>query len=129
VAHTRILLVEDTRIHTRIIQRCLGNDYELAAESTAEDAIPRLVRESFDLLIIDWSLPGADGINLIQTIRKDLDFQSIPVIMQTAKDRAEHVSRARSAGVDDYIVKPVNCASLQEKVQALLNARSSSSGP
>lgn len=119
-SQTRILVVEDSRIHARIIKRCLGEAYDLSVEATAEEAVPLLVGEPFDLLIIDWGLPGASGLSLVRTLRNDYDFREIPILMQTAKDRAQHVTEALDAGVDDYIVKPVNCELLIKKVKTLL---------
>jgi two-component system chemotaxis response regulator CheY len=117
--HARILVVEDSRIHARVIQRCL-NAYDLTLTRTAEDAVPILVSESFDLLIVDWGLPEASGLSLVRAVRNDPDVGSLPILMQTAKDRAEHVSEAVQAGVDDYVVKPVNCSQLCAKVSGLL---------
>ncbi len=116
----QILIVEDSRIHARIIQRCLGETYDLSVETTTEDAVPRLVGGDFALLVVDWGLPGASGLSLVRALRKDPDFQDLPILMQTAKDRAEHVSEALEVGVDDYIVKPIDCESLNKKVQLLL---------
>lgn len=118
----RVLVVEDSTIHARVIQRCL-RAYDLTLTRTAEDAIPILVSGAFDLLIVDWGLPKANGLSLVRAVRNDPDVGPFPILMQTAKDRAEHVTEAVQAGVDDYIVKPVNCSQLRTKVSGLLSEK------
>jgi len=116
-----ILLVEDTFLHARVVERCLQDDYTLIVEETAEDAYARLAEDSVDLLLVDWSLPGKNGLALVQAVRKSDAFGDLPIIMQTGEDREEYVRRALAAGVDDYIAKPIACATLQTKVANLIS--------
>lgn len=115
-----ILLVEDTSVHARIVDRCLGDGYNVSVEESAEAALYRLSRDAFDLLIVDWTLPGASGLRLVQTLKQSDRFSELPIIMQTAKDRAEHVRQAVRAGADDYLVKPISCSALRNKVEDVL---------
>jgi len=119
-SRVHILLVEDTFLHARIVQRCLQNDYVLTVEETVEDAYTCLTETPVDLLLVDWSLPGKNGLALVQTVRESDAFGDIPIIMQTGEDREEYVRRALEAGVDDYIAKPIACTTLQEKVANLI---------
>jgi CheY-like chemotaxis protein len=117
----RILVIEDNRIQSRIVERCLrtGGFEDFTTVASSEDALARLEEDDdYDLLIIDWMLPGVSGIDFVHALRSSESFHSIPIIMQTAKDRPEHVEKARKAGVNGYVVKPVlNCSSLVHQIK------------
>lgn len=115
-----VLVVEDNAVQGRIVKRCLSEhvDYEkLTAVRTAEDALQALHgNTSYDVLIVDWMLPGVSGIELVQTVRRRETFDPVYIIMQTAKDRAEHVEEALDAGADNYVIKPLDCDALGRKI-------------
>lgn len=119
----RILVVEDNRVHQRILQRHLEGaeaTYRLVLEPDAEAAWERLVHQQFHLLIVDWGLPGQNGLHLLRSLRTTPAHRDVPVLMQTGEDRRPYVRRALAAGVDDYLVKPVQGRALRRKVDALL---------
>lgn len=126
-AQTRILLVEDNRVQARATQNCLEKEHDVVLKTSVEDALPRFAPSNFDLVIVDWGLPGESGLSFVRDLRANADFQDLPIMMQTGEDRAENVRKAVEAGVDDYVVKPVYCETLREKVTALLE--SSPAGP
>jgi CheY-like chemotaxis protein len=117
----RILVIEDNRVHTRIVERCLttGGFEDFTIVSSSEQALDCLRdHEGYDLLIVDWMLPGVSGLDFVRALRDSESFHDIPIIMQTAKDRKEHLDRARAAGVDGYVVKPLqDCASLINQIK------------
>mgnify|MGYP002763280373 CR=1 FL=1 len=119
----RILVIEDNRIQARIVERCLrtGGFDDFTTVESSEEALTRLeADDDFDLLIIDWMLPGVSGLEFVHALRTSESFHSIPVIMQTAKDRPEHLEKARQAGVNGYVVKPVlNCSSLVNQIKKI----------
>lgn len=116
----RILAVEDTLIHSRIIDRCLGDAYELTIVKTAEEARDRLDAERFDLLLVDWGLPRESGLSLVQDLRSGTSEDRLPIVMLTAEDRVEYVTEALDAGVNDYVVKPTGCDVLRQKIDELV---------
>jgi DNA-binding response OmpR family regulator len=118
-ASIHILAVEDTLVHSRIIERCLNDDYDLTVVKTAEEARDRLDAEQFDLLLVDWGLPGESGLSLIKDLRNGADNNRLPIVMLTAEDRVEHVTEALDAGVNDYVVKPTGCDVLRRKIDGL----------
>jgi two-component system phosphate regulon response regulator PhoB len=123
----RILLVEDNRVQARATQNCLGKKHEVVLETSVEDAHARFDPAEFDLVVVDWGLPGESGLSFVRRLRDHPEAQGLPIMMQTGEDRAEHVQKAVAAGVDDYVVKPVYCETLREKADALL--ASSPAGP
>lgn len=124
----RILLVEDSRVYQRLVRRCLGDTYEVIAESSAVAAEKRLEDTSFDLFLVDWGLSQQSGLAFIRTLRNSDHFSNQPIIMLTSKNRSSDVRRAMRLGIDDYIVKPASCAILRQKAAASLDARRGSSG-
>ncbi len=120
-APLRILAIEDTLIHTRIVKRCLADACDLATVESAEAARSRLERETFDLLLVDWGLPGESGLSFVRELQRGGEAGPAPaIIMLTAEDREDYVAEAIEAGVDDYIVKPLRCEVLRTKVAALV---------
>ena len=119
----RILVIEDNRIQARIVERCLrtGGYEDFTIVTSSEDALAHLEKdEGYDLLIIDWMLPGVSGIDFVHALRSSNSFHDIPIIMQTAKDRPEHLEKAKKAGVNGYVVKPVlNCTSLVNQIKKI----------
>ena len=115
----RILLVEDNRTMARILERGLQtegySDYVLV--ESAEEALDALVAQSFDLFILDWMLPGVSGLELARLLRNSNTYGNHPIIISTAKDHSDHVQEAFAAGVDDYIVKPINLEALSTKLK------------
>lgn len=119
----RILVIEDNRIQARIVERCLnaGGYEDFTVVKSSEEALDCLEHDDdYDLIIIDWMLPGISGIDFVQVLRESESFRDIPIIMQTAKDRPEHLEKAREVGVDGYVVKPVlKCSSILNHVQRI----------
>lgn len=76
-----------------------------------------LAHESFDLFLLDWQLPDADGIEVLNEIRARAP--RAPVIFTTARDRDEDVVRVLQAGADDYIAKPVRRGELLARIEAV----------
>jgi len=117
-----ILVVEDNRVQSRIVKRCLdqrrrGDFVKVIPD--AEEAL-KLLRDDamqFDLLLLDWMLPSTSGMDVLQRVRQSGRHSDVRVIMQTAKDRKEHVEQAIEAGADDYLVKPLDCEALLRKVR------------
>jgi two-component system chemotaxis response regulator CheY len=90
----------------------------------AEDgltAVPKLETNCYDLALVDWDMPGMNGLELIRHIRSHSGIGSLPVIMVTAENRQEQISAAAEAGANDYVVKPFDAVDLQQKVRNILN--------
>ncbi|MEO7324454.1 MAG: response regulator transcription factor [Dokdonella sp.] len=82
--------------------------------------------EAIDLLLLDWMLPDASGIEVIETIRSSANNR-LPVIFLTARDAEDDLVRGLSSGADDYVIKPPKRRELLARVQALLRRHGSES--
>lgn len=81
------------------------------------DGYNRYKAETWDLLIIDWMLPGMDGVSICRKIRQDND--SIPIIMLTAKDSESDQVLGLEMGADDYVTKPFSPLALMARIKAV----------
>ncbi len=85
-----------------------------------------LIRETFDLLILDWSMPGKDGLAILEWMASAM-AERPPVIMMTNRTAKQDISDALNAGADDYITKPEDPVVIAARINALLR-RSAGSG-
>jgi two-component system phosphate regulon response regulator PhoB len=124
-AAVRLLVVEDDAALAELIRFNLeAEGYAAVIAETAEDAELLLGEDQFDLIILDWMLPGMSGIELCRRIRRRDDTQTVPILMLTARGEEGDRVRGLSTGADDYVVKPFSVPELMARVQALLRRAS-----
>jgi two-component system response regulator MprA len=114
----RILIIEDDQAILKLLQRGLA--YEGYVVDMATDGRTGLILardHTPDLVILDWMLPGIDGLEVCNRLRSG---GSIPILMLTAKDTVQDRIQGLDAGADDYMVKPFNLDELLARVRALL---------
>ena len=115
----KILVVEDDKNLNKSICLFLAQKgFEAQGCFDGEEALDLLYKTSFDLVISDIMMPKVDGYKLLENVRK-LD-KSIPFIFMTAKEDFPSKQKGFNAGVDDYLVKPVDLQELYLRVNALL---------
>src|SRR5262249_33985564 len=103
----------------RILQRSLAAEgYDVATAATGDEGRASLTRGGFDGVILDWMLPGRDGLELLTEIRKG--GSRVPVLLLTARDAIEDRVAGLDRGADDYLVKPFATAELLARVRAML---------
>lgn len=115
----RILLVEDDNSIGTALKKGLEQEsfaVDLVGDGT--QAFDLAVSESFDLIILDWMLPGIEGLQLCTSIRKENIMT--PILMLTAKGQIDNKVEGLNAGADDYLVKPFEYEELLARVKALL---------
>lgn len=122
-----VLLVEDNPINQKVMGRMIDSlgGATVEAVDSGEAAIGKLEAESFDLVFMDLQLDGMDGIQTTEEIRKMRSAATdpkVPVIMLSGySDRASE-ERARSAGADEYVLKPVDPDRLAEILERVRSA-------
>jgi DNA-binding response OmpR family regulator len=115
----RVLIVEDEDKMAEALRQGLEADhYSVSVAHTGEEGFYMASTETFDLVILDWLLPGRDGIEILTQLRQRGVF--IPVLLLTAKDATEDRVRGLDAGADDYLVKPFAFPELLARTRALL---------
>ena len=117
-----ILIVDDYKTMLRIIRNLLKqlgfNNVDEATDGCA--ALQKLRAKEYGLVISDWNMEPMSGIDLLKEVRADNKLQGLPFIMITAESKTENVVAAKEAGVNNYIVKPFNAATLKEKLSSVI---------
>ena len=119
-----ILIVDDSQDNRLILEARLASlDYATAMAADGQEAI-RLTKELLpDLVLLDWMMPGLDGLEVCKRLRADADLPFIPIILVTAKSAVQDVVEGLAAGADDYVTKPVEHAALVARVRAMLRIK------
>ena len=116
-----ILVVDDYQTMVRIIRNLLKQlgfeEVDDASDGTA--ALARLKDRKYGLVISDWNMEPMTGYELLRHVRADENLRTTPFIMVTAESKTENVIAAKKAGVNNYIVKPFNAATLKSKIEAV----------
>ncbi|MCX8017867.1 MAG: response regulator [Rhodocyclaceae bacterium] len=120
-----LLVVDDEPMNLIIIREFLDDPaYRLDCLTSGAAAWEKLrAGERYDLAILDWMMPGMDGLELLRRIRADARHAAMPVVMQTAAASPEQVGAAVAAGANQYLTKPFDSATLVAVVAAALAAR------
>ncbi|MEK6593715.1 MAG: phosphate regulon transcriptional regulator PhoB [Pseudomonadota bacterium] len=119
-----ILVVEDEPA----IQELISYNLELAGHrvlraASAEQALEMVRSELPDLVVLDWMLPGMNGIEFARRLRADKRTQAVPVIMLTARAEEQDKLAGLETGADDYLTKPFSPRELNARIKAVLRRR------
>ncbi|GAA6211083.1 MAG: response regulator [Rhodomicrobiaceae bacterium] len=116
-----VLVVDDYKTMIRIIRNLLKqlgfSDIDDAADGT--EALAKMQQRQYGLVISDWNMEPMTGYELLKEVRSDENLMKTPFIMVTAESKTENVIAAKKAGVNNYIVKPFNAATLSAKINAV----------
>lgn len=115
----RMLVVEDDAKTAQALRQGLtAEGYETVVARTGDEGLERLESGSYDLVVLDWMLPGRDGMEVLRAARAR--GAKPPVLLLTARDTVEDRVMGLDSGADDYLVKPFAFAELVARVRALL---------
>mgnify|MGYP002040856531 CR=1 FL=1 len=115
----QLLLVEDDFDLSGILSRSLSSrGFEILCCSDGAEALAAARKKNFDIILLDLSLPGLDGLELLQQLRAAQ--QDLPVLILTARDGTAERIAGLDAGADDYLVKPFDVEEFKARVRALL---------
>ncbi|WKB54492.1 chemotaxis response regulator CheY [Eleftheria terrae] len=121
-ADMKFLIVDDFSTMRRIVRGLLKEaGYQNAEE--AEDgavALQMLKNGKYDFVVSDINMPNMNGFDLLASIKADESLKHLPVLMVTAEARKEDIVRAAQDGAAGYIVKPFTKATLEEKVEKIM---------
>jgi two-component system response regulator MprA len=114
----RILIIEDDTAILKVLQRGLSYEgYMVDVATDGRSGLNMAQNHHPDLVILDWMLPGMDGLDVCRRLRLQ---SGLPILMLTAKDTIQDRVQGLDAGADDYIVKPFNLDELTAHIRALL---------
>jgi len=121
VPPARILIVDDEPFNVDLLEQQLAEQgYRTIVATDGAQALERLAAEAPDLVLLDWMMPGMDGLEVLRRMRAEPRWAAVPVIMLTARGSTEDKVRALDAGADDYVTKPTDEAELWARIRAHL---------
>lgn len=124
----RALLVEDDELLAAGIQRALEREgLHVDWLDNGKHALEALFTETFDIVILDLSLPGMDGLDVLSNVRSENN--DTPVLILTARDTVNDRVKGLDCGADDYLVKPFELVELKARVRALTRRSQGKSNP
>jgi two-component system copper resistance phosphate regulon response regulator CusR len=115
----KLLLIEDDAKTAQAIRKGLsGEGFQVTVARTGDEGVAALSGGPCDLVVLDWMLPGRDGIEILKMQRAQ--GRRTPVLLLTARDTVEDRVLGLDSGADDYLVKPFAFAELLARIRALL---------
>ena len=123
------LIVDDSRAIRRILSGMLTDiGFAVAEAAHGKEALAHLQAHAASpsrphLVLVDWNMPEMNGLELVQAVRRDERFASIPLMMVTTETEMAQVLRALEAGAQEYVMKPFTKEVIEEKLRVLGLAR------
>jgi two-component system alkaline phosphatase synthesis response regulator PhoP len=117
----RLLLIDDEQDMLELLYYHLGLfGFEVFTASDGPSGLKLAQNEKFDLILLDWMMPGMNGLEVLSELKHNKKTEEIPVFMFTAKGIVEDIDQAFDIGADDYIVKPIEGDELAKRLKAKL---------
>lgn len=114
----RILIIEDDKVLAKIVEQCIGKNYEVDHAYDGEEGLLFAKQDIYDAIILDIMLPIMNGYDVLKNLRQDKIYT--PVLILTAKDSINDKIEGFRSGADDYLVKPFNREELLVRLEALI---------
>lgn len=118
-----ILLVDDQHVSLMLLRQLLrqiDNNHSVHTFTSPHEALSWTAANPVDLVVTDYKMPGMDGIEFIRAFRSSPGFSRVPVVMVSADDDGDLREAARAAGVNEFLVKPVDHRACRDLCGGLL---------
>lgn len=119
----KILIVEDNKEMNEYLVEIFSSDFDVIYAFNGKDGLDKAQSENVDLIISDIMMPVMDGLELTSHLKSDLKSSHIPIVLLTAKNIENDITKGYQSGADAYIVKPFNAENLELLVNNLLHTR------
>ncbi len=120
----RVLVVDDNPLNVELIADNLAEEgYHVERALSGEEALAKVATQSFDLVLLDVMMPGMNGYEVCERLKRDEKTRLLPVVMVTALEAREDRIRGITAGADDFIHKPFDRAELLIRVKACIRTK------
>ena len=117
----RLLVVDDNALNRDMLSRRLTRrGYEVHVAEDGEKALDAIAAQPFDLVLLDWMMPGLSGIDVLKRVREEHSPIELPVIMATARTEADDVVVALKHEANDYVTKPLNFDVVHARIETQL---------
>jgi two-component system chemotaxis response regulator CheY len=117
----KALVVDDSRAIRVILGKMLRDaGFEVSEAADGRAALDILATgRVFDVALVDWNMPGMDGLQLVQAVRSERKHDAVRIMMVTTENEVERIVRALDAGANEYLMKPFTNEALVEKLAIL----------
>ncbi len=121
----KVLIADDSKMmrvmHVRSLRQ-VGYEVEATEANNGEEALAAFEPGKFDLVIVDWNMPGMDGVEFVRAAREKerAAGKRTPILMITSQSTEEQMLKAKEAGVDNLLTKPVTPEALGAALEMLL---------
>jgi signal transduction histidine kinase/DNA-binding response OmpR family regulator len=122
-AHPLALIIEDNRDLRRFIASCINEQFRVLEADSGASGWQTAITAIPDIIISDVMMPGLDGFQLIEKLKKDVRTSHVPVILLTAKAGQQHKLEGLKTGADDYLTKPFDAPELLTRMDNLIAQR------
>jgi two-component system chemotaxis response regulator CheY len=114
----RALVIDDSKAMRMILKRELvALDFEVFEAGDGQEALSRLAElGAVDVVLVDWTMPGMDGMTFVHQVRAEAAYEEMRVVMITSESDPAQIFHALMAGVDEYATKPITRDALAEKL-------------
>lgn len=113
----KILIVDDSATIRNLVKIALKLDgYDITTAIDGQDALEKLGKNSFDMLITDLNMPNMDGRELIKNVREISEFVKLPIIVLSSLSSAKDITNTMDIGADAYITKPFDNVKLRAEI-------------
>jgi two-component system, chemotaxis family, chemotaxis protein CheY len=117
----RALILDDSRAMRMILRRImLSAGFEVVEAADGGQGLDALVGGPLpDVALVDWNMPGIDGLAFVNAVRDDPDYRPMTLMMVTTESEHDQVVRALAAGAHEYIIKPFTADAIVDKLELL----------
>ncbi|MGE3250614.1 MAG: response regulator transcription factor [Hyphomonadaceae bacterium] len=116
-----VLVVDDLEDNRDLLRRRLMiAHFQVSEACDGQQCLDKLAAEPFDAVLLDYMMPGLDGLETLRRIRSQWDKSQMPVIMVTARDEDPMIVKCLEAGANDFVAKPFSFPVLQARLRAHL---------
>ncbi len=120
----KVLVIEDENdIRELITLHLTRESYAVEECTTGSEGLEKALAGDYELLVVDWMLPGLSGMEIIKEVRKKKNHDELSILMVTAKSANSDIIMGLECGADDYLVKPFELSVLMARVRALLRRK------
>ncbi|MCC7037822.1 MAG: response regulator [Alphaproteobacteria bacterium] len=118
-----VLVIDDHMIIRQVVEQNLKNMgfADIDTAGSAAEALERMAVRNYDIIFVDWIMPGKSGYALMQECREERKFDDVAFVMVTSESDERHMIEALKAGATSYIIKPVLSNVFSEKVKKVLD--------
>lgn len=119
--NTKILVIEDEKDINDLLALQLSREgYEVDQAYDGPTGLNKAINNQYDVLVLDWMLPGMNGIDILKQIREIKKSDELAIIMTTAKGQSDDIILGLEVGADDYLAKPFDIGVLKARIKAVL---------